>query len=61
MLDKAVDEKEFAFRMFLAVACLIAGTFSMFVSVYVSFVPLSMGLIVALAGLILVVIEGLFS
>jgi len=61
MLDKAVDEQDFAFRMFLAIVCLLVGTLCMFTSVYVSFVPLSMGLIVALAGLILVVVEGLFS
>lgn len=56
MLDKAVSEEDFAFRMLIVVACWIVGTVIMIGSIFTS-IPLSWGILVTLAGLIMFIVN----
>ena len=60
MLDKAVDEQDFAFRMLLVVACWVVGTVWMVGSYFIKELPFFLGIAVIMTGAALLLVE-LFS
>ena len=61
MLDKAIDEKGFAFRMFLVVACWVVGTVWMVGSYFVKELPFFLGIAVIMTGTAVLLVELFYS
>lgn len=59
-MSKVSDIEIATFRTILIIICLIIGTILMIMSAFLSFIPLFFGAIIALAGLILFLMDIFF-
>ena len=60
-MNNAKANEEASFRTFLAILCLIIGTLLSVASAFFSSIPLVLGVLIALTGLILFLIDSIFS
>lgn len=60
-MNKKLDDEEAKFRTVLALLCLIIGTILAITSVFLPFIPLLLGIFIAVTGLTLFIMDTIFS